>query len=168
MSPNQRLLAMAIVAVVTGACDDGGGESVGPTGPSGPQYPQISGYYSGSLTLNLLRVPSWVERNPSAVPVALDIVQDGSRFWSLEDSTITIFGVGWELSVQGTIDEAGRITMTSGGFLLPYIMDECGAPVGGDAGLTSSGSALRTLRMQETIDSTEYCGRVTLDGTVTR
>lgn len=144
------LLAVAVVLLLT-ACDDGG-----PTSPSN-RYPQVSGTYTGSLSVTSARFGPG-----GSVSARMVVVQSGNQLTIT--GSVSFGGRTAELTaITGTINETGFFTaagVVSGGLDDPT----CGRVTPTTGSLTFSG---RTMRVVENASS-QYCGEIQISGTLTR
>ena len=79
--------------------------------------------------------------------------------------SMTLDGMTVQLpAVTGTINETGLFTATAGGFSTSAVPDTCGTITPTSSTLTFSGS---TAQLHESA-TTDFCGTLTLDATLTR
>ena len=158
MTTSRHLLGICIlVLVIVAGCGDDAGS---PTAPTAPQFPQVAGTYAGPLTITSSNAP----QEPLIGSAQLNVVQAGSQLTIT--GSITLFGVTQQLpAVTGMINETGFFTASAGGFSSATAdAGDCGIIRETSSTLTFSGS---TARLHESA-TTDFCGNLTMDGTLNR
>ena len=144
-----RIMKTTMAVVALGACDDmtaGGG------------IPNVVGTYTGPVLLRF--TDAGIEASGSA---RLTVVQSGSEI--TVGGSLTLANVTSEIAAfQGEVSKTGFVTVTASGVSGTAYDVTCGFYYPVSSSLTFSGD---TARLVEHV-GTDYCGNVSLSGTLTR
>ncbi len=116
----------------------------------------------GLAAVSPLHVAAYISGNLTG-SASLTVVQSGSQLTIT--GSMTFFGETAELpAITGTINSTGFFTPTGGGFSSEAADPTCGTITTSSSTITFSGSSLRLVESA----SSEFCGTLSLSGTLTR